>query len=295
MNGIKATAKLNQRELEEVIPPNASWHRDYADTAFVYIGGLPLELSEGDVITIASQYGEPVFINMPRDKETGKPKGFCFLKYEDQRSCDLAVDNLGGATVLGRMLRVDHTRYKKRDDEEIVDNTMGPVERGAIRDGQGEVSDTESEDAPPPRALLKEEKELQELMRNEDDDDPMKAYMIQQKKEEVEVALKALAKRESKSKSKDEKRKHKSHRSHRHEDEDSDRREKRSRRHRSRTPERRRHRSRTPIRNGDSDSEHERRRRRRREERSKTPVMRGDKSSKPRARDRSITPVYDRR
>lgn len=291
MNGIKATAKLNQRELEEVIPPSASWHRDYADTAFVYIGGLPLELSEGDVITIASQYGEPVFINMPRDKETGKPKGFCFLKYEDQRSCDLAVDNLGGATVLGRMLRVDHTRYKKREDEEIVDNTMGPVERGAVRDGPGAVSDTESEDAPPPRALLKEEKELQELMRNEDDDDPMKAYMIQQKKEEVEVALKALAKRESKSKSKEEKRKHKSHRSRRH-DGDLDRREKSSRRHRSRTPEKRRHRSRTPIKDEDSDSEYERRRRRRREERSRTPVMRDEKPSKPRARDRSITPVY---
>ena len=52
-----------------------------------------------------------------RDKETGKSKGFAFLKYEDQRSTDLAVDNLGGATILGRTLRVDHTRYKKRDGE----------------------------------------------------------------------------------------------------------------------------------------------------------------------------------
>jgi RNA-binding motif X-linked protein 2 len=305
MNGIKATAKLNQRELEEVIPPSASWHRDYDDTAFIYVGGLPLELTEGDVITIFSQYGEPVFINLVRDKETGKSKGFCFLKYEDQRSCDLAVDNLGGATVLGRMLRVDHTRYKKRDDEEIVDNTMGPMDRGAVKDGPGAVSDTESEDAPPPRALLKEEKELQELMRNEDDDDPMKAYMIQQKKEEVDVALKALAKKESKSKSKEEKhRKHKSHRSRRHEGEDEDRRETRSRKHRSRTPtkdedsdasrrEKRRHRSRTPPKVEDSDSEYERRQRRRREERSRTPVMLDVKSSKPRARDRSVTPVYE--
>lgn len=299
MNGIKATAKLNQRELEEVIPPSASWHRDYDDTAFVYIGGLPIELTEGDVVTIFSQYGEPVFINLVRDKETGKSKGFCFLKYEDQRSCDLAVDNLGGATVLGRLLRVDHTRYKKRDDEDIVDNTMGPVERGAVREDAGAISDTESENAPPPRALLKEEKELQELMRNEDDDDPMKAYMIQQKREEVEVALKALAKRESKSKPKEEKhRKYKSHRSRRHEENDSDRQEKRSRRHRSRTPtknedsgagreEKRRHRSRTPVRAEDSDSEYERRRRRSREERSKTPVKRNDKPSKSRARDRS--------
>jgi len=45
-------------------------------------------------------------INMPRDPETGKPKGFCFLMYEDQRSTVLAVDNMTGAQVLGRTIRV---------------------------------------------------------------------------------------------------------------------------------------------------------------------------------------------
>lgn len=43
---------------------------------------------------------------MPRDAETGKPKGFAFVMYEDQRSTVLAVDNLTGGTVLGRTLRV---------------------------------------------------------------------------------------------------------------------------------------------------------------------------------------------
>lgn len=47
---------------------------------------------------------------MPRDKETGKPKGFAFLMYEDQRSTVLAVDNLNGAKVLERTLRVDHVK-----------------------------------------------------------------------------------------------------------------------------------------------------------------------------------------
>ena len=34
-----------------------------------------------------------------RDKETGRSKGFAFLKYEDQRSTILAVDNFNGAKV----------------------------------------------------------------------------------------------------------------------------------------------------------------------------------------------------
>lgn len=54
-------------------------------------------------------------VNMPRDKDTGKSKGFAFLMYEDQRSTVLAVDNLNGAKVLERTLRVDHVKnYKQK-------------------------------------------------------------------------------------------------------------------------------------------------------------------------------------
>jgi RNA-binding motif X-linked protein 2 len=65
-------------------------------------------------------------VNLPRDKETGKTKGFGFVMYEDQRSTILAVDNLNGAKVLERTLRVDHVRdYKQpkvqNEDGELVD------------------------------------------------------------------------------------------------------------------------------------------------------------------------------
>lgn len=53
-------------------------------------------------------------LNMPRDKETGKKKGFAFLMYEDQRSTILAVDNLNGAKVLEKTLRVDHVKNYKQ-------------------------------------------------------------------------------------------------------------------------------------------------------------------------------------
>ena len=60
------------------------------------------------------RYGEVMDVNLPRDKETGKPKGFGFLMYEDQRSTVLAVDNLNGAKVLDRTLRVDHVKNYKQ-------------------------------------------------------------------------------------------------------------------------------------------------------------------------------------
>jgi len=53
-------------------------------------------------------------VNLPRNKETGKTKGFGFLMYEDQRSTILAVDNLNGAKVLDKTLRVDHVKNYKQ-------------------------------------------------------------------------------------------------------------------------------------------------------------------------------------
>jgi len=76
-----------------------SWHDEYRESAWVYIGGLPFDLSEGDVIAIFSQYGEPVNLNLVRDRGTGKSRGFAFLCYEDQKSTVLAVDNFNGVKV----------------------------------------------------------------------------------------------------------------------------------------------------------------------------------------------------
>ncbi|PQE15803.1 hypothetical protein CJF30_00006200 [Rutstroemia sp. NJR-2017a BBW] len=196
MNTIRQIQELNKRELEQGIPPSASWHTDYRDTAYIYIGGLPFELSEGDVLTIFSQYGEPTYINLVRDKETGKSRGFAFLKYEDQRSTDLAVDNLGGAVIAGRTLRVDHTRYKRKEGEEdtgldLSGDLSGKAagdeeERRKRRRLSGSGSEGEQEEQ---RPLLKEERELALLIRDHDEDDPMKAFLIEEKKEEVAQAL----------------------------------------------------------------------------------------------------------
>lgn len=57
-------------------------------------------------------------VHLVRDKDTGKSKGFGFLAYEDQRSTVLAVDNLSGAKVANRIIRVEHVMdYKKKRQE----------------------------------------------------------------------------------------------------------------------------------------------------------------------------------
>lgn len=94
-----AASKLNATELSKGIKENTSWHDTYKNSPYIYIGGLPFELIEGDVLMVFAQYGKITKINLVRDKETQKSKGFAFLAYENPKSAVLAVDNFDGIKV----------------------------------------------------------------------------------------------------------------------------------------------------------------------------------------------------
>jgi len=135
MNVVAEIQRINDLELEKGLThTSASWHTKYRDSAWVYAGNLPHDLSEGDVLCILSQYGEIEDINLVRDSDSGKSKGFAFVKYEDARSCVLAVDNLTGSQVLGRTLRVDHVE-NYRLPKHLREKEEGRNSRGGAEDG----------------------------------------------------------------------------------------------------------------------------------------------------------------
>lgn len=138
MNTIKEIQQINERELElGIAGTSASWHDTYKASAWIYVGNLDKDLSEGDIICVLSQYGELEDMSLMRHDDTGASRGFGYAKYEDARSCVLAVDNLVGIKVrdfavpsghsthvllflfyrfeqlCGRPLRVEHVETKR--------------------------------------------------------------------------------------------------------------------------------------------------------------------------------------
>ncbi|KAK9734716.1 hypothetical protein RND81_04G158700 [Saponaria officinalis] len=131
---VRRTQNINAKEAELGISDEASWHANYKDSAYVFVGGLPYDLTEGDLLAVFAQYGEIVDVNLVREKSTGKSKGFAFIAYEDQRSTTLAVDNLNGAQIAGRTIRVDHVaNYKKKQEEDEETERQKREERGVCR------------------------------------------------------------------------------------------------------------------------------------------------------------------
>lgn len=61
MKNMRAVHELNEKELrlygaKLVENPEISWHADYSHSPYIYVGGLHYDLTEGDVLTVFSQW-----------------------------------------------------------------------------------------------------------------------------------------------------------------------------------------------------------------------------------------------
>ncbi|GME84672.1 unnamed protein product [Ambrosiozyma monospora] len=214
MNQVRKIEKLNEQELQSNTSFSASWHQDYRDTSYIFIGNLPSKLDEEDILTIFSQYGVPTAMKLMRDKKTGDSLKFAFLKYEDFKSCVLAVDNLNGYEIVpGCMLRVDHVRYKPYKYSDGYDANLKFDENVKKMLEEDFASDEEDGDGGKDKKLIKDQEDDPEL------EDPMAAYF---KEKEKESARKSEKHRSSGKQSSDRHHshhhRHRSSRSHRDDD-----------------------------------------------------------------------------
>ncbi|KAH3687339.1 hypothetical protein WICPIJ_001683 [Wickerhamomyces pijperi] len=74
---------------------------------YIYIGSIPYDQTEQQVLEIANTIGPVVNMKMMFDKETGKSKGYAFIEYKDVETASSAVRNLNNYTIGNRQLKCD--------------------------------------------------------------------------------------------------------------------------------------------------------------------------------------------
>lgn len=52
---VKNLQKITAREAAAGISEDASWHAKYKESAYVFVGGLPYDLTEGDLLAVFAQ------------------------------------------------------------------------------------------------------------------------------------------------------------------------------------------------------------------------------------------------
>jgi RNA recognition motif-containing protein len=76
----------------------------------LFVGNLPFSSSQADITELFAQHGTVNLVTMIVHKESGRPRGFCFVEMDDDGAQE-AITALNGTEFGGRKLKVEF-RYR---------------------------------------------------------------------------------------------------------------------------------------------------------------------------------------
>lgn len=89
----------------------------------IYIGNLAYSVTQEDLTSVFAEYGSVKRVQLPMDRETGRPRGFGFVEMSTDAEEDAAIEALDGAEWMGRDLRVN--KAKPREDRKPAGGGWG--------------------------------------------------------------------------------------------------------------------------------------------------------------------------
>ncbi|EME27334.1 RNA-binding protein [Galdieria sulphuraria] len=72
----------------------------------LYVGSIHFSISEDDLRTIFEPFGEVISLQLHKDPETGRSRGFGFVQYKNHEDAKKAFEQLNGLDLAGRPLKV---------------------------------------------------------------------------------------------------------------------------------------------------------------------------------------------
>lgn len=79
----------------------------------IYVGNLSYKISDQDLQEVFEEFGTVSSAKVIKDRETGRSKGFAFVEMEDDDEAQSAIDELDGAEIDGRAVKVNKARPKE--------------------------------------------------------------------------------------------------------------------------------------------------------------------------------------
>jgi len=79
----------------------------------IYVGNLSFEVTEEDMQEVFQEYGTVKRITLPKDRESGRVRGFGFVELSNEAEEEGAISALHGAEWMGRTLTVNKARPRE--------------------------------------------------------------------------------------------------------------------------------------------------------------------------------------
>src|SRR5688500_10515656 len=78
----------------------------------VFVGNLSFDVTRDELIEAFSAAGKVVDAKVPTDRETGRPRGFAFVEFEDDEAAMKSISLMNGKDLKGRPLRVNEAENR---------------------------------------------------------------------------------------------------------------------------------------------------------------------------------------
>jgi RNA recognition motif-containing protein len=78
----------------------------------IYVGNLSYNATEEDLRNAFEQYGDVASVNIIKDRETGRSRGFAFVEMGDGQQAKEAIEALNLSDIAGRKVTVNEARPK---------------------------------------------------------------------------------------------------------------------------------------------------------------------------------------
>jgi cold-inducible RNA-binding protein len=79
----------------------------------LYVGGLPYQTTEQDLIDLFTQVGQVTETTIITDRDTGRSKGFGFVEMSNDQEARSAIERLNGTSLGDRTIIVNEARQRQ--------------------------------------------------------------------------------------------------------------------------------------------------------------------------------------
>jgi RNA recognition motif-containing protein len=80
----------------------------------IYVGNLSYKVSDQELKEVFEEFGNVISAKVIKDRESGRSKGFGFVEMTNDDEAQAAIDELDGAEINGRTVKVNKARPKEK-------------------------------------------------------------------------------------------------------------------------------------------------------------------------------------
>lgn len=79
----------------------------------IYVGNLSFKTTEAELRQLFESFGSVTSVNVIKDRESGRPRGFGFVEMPNAEEAQRAIESINGTSLGGRDLTVNEARPRQ--------------------------------------------------------------------------------------------------------------------------------------------------------------------------------------